>query len=70
MSIDDQIAAAGSMLARAWKGGANPQQPENDLHPDASKLAFRLKLAEDRISELYELNRKLLAGLREKGIIR
>lgn len=53
--IDDMISAAGAQLAQAWKFGNNPQMPENDLNPSADKLAFRIKILEDKCAVLEKV---------------
>jgi hypothetical protein len=57
--IDDQIAAAGQLLAQQWKSNPRQVQPENALKPDAAQLQFRIKLLEDRVEVL---ERKLQNG--------
>jgi hypothetical protein len=57
--IDDQIAAAGQLLAQSWKSNPRQVQPENVLKPDAAQLQFRIKLLEDRMEAL---ERKLQNG--------
>lgn len=61
MTADDLIRAAGAQLAQQWAkhGPGAISAPENDLNPDASKLQFRVKLLEDRISGLENTIREL-----------
>lgn len=56
--VDQQIAAAGSLLADQWKKNLRNSQPENNLHPDTAQLQFRIKLLEDRCDILESALRR------------
>lgn len=59
--VDNAIRAAGSQLQEMWKRPG--QMPENNLHPDASALAFRLKLLEDKYSTLETVVGQLVRAI-------
>ena len=56
--IDDQIAAAGGLLAQQWAQGKRPVQPENDLGAASQKYELRVKMLEDRMDAIERALRK------------
>lgn len=59
--IDDQIAAAGALLAQRWQRGERPQMPENNLDGATQKYELRVKMLEDRCDRLEQIIKR--AGL-------
>lgn len=64
--IMDSIAQAGSLLQEQWKkpGGS---MPENNLHPDAAHLQFRIKVIEDRLDTVEKLLGQIVRAMKNGG---
>lgn len=56
--IDQQIAAAGGLLAKQWQSGQRPQMPENNLDAASQKYELRVKMLEDRCDAMEKILRK------------